>query len=127
MRSSTGIFLLVCLNGVVIFLNIIIAIHSFGVIVNGSFSVELSNQIMNVILTWFSFFGLLSVITNFLILKHLIKVKKSLLISLLISLSCFLISLPFVYVERDDFLENGEILSSSVPQDCISSSAKYKY
>lgn len=81
---------------------------SFGIIVNGSFSLEHSAQVVKEILTWFSFFGILSIIINYFILKYLNQVTKPLLLGLLISITCFLVSFTFVYIERDKFLENGK-------------------
>lgn len=36
------------------------------------------------------------------------QVTKPLLLGLLISITCFLVSFTFVYIERDKFLENGK-------------------
>ena len=74
----------------------------------GDFSLEDATHVILQILKWFVFFGLLSFILNFFILKYLNQAKKPILTSALISITCFVLSLPFVYIERNEFLKNGK-------------------
>lgn len=107
MKNKIGLILLVCLNGAALVLYYAIALVSFGIIVMGTFSIERSNEVVREILTMYAWFGMLSVLVNFFILKYLNGVTKPVLWAIALALVCLLVSSSFIYVEREKFLDHG--------------------
>lgn len=107
MKNKLGILLLICLNGFFIFFSITTAIFKYGIIVNGSFSIENSNEVLKEIFYWIFLYGILTLSLNYLITNFINKFSKSILISILITVISFFVVTPFVYLERNKFLENG--------------------
>ncbi|MFM7007222.1 MAG: hypothetical protein ACKOWX_08205 [Flavobacteriales bacterium] len=112
MKNKIGLILLVCLNGATLVLYYALALVSFGIIVMGTFSIERSNEVVREILTLYAWFGMLSVLVNYFILKYLNGITRPVLWAIAISLFCLLVSSSFIYIEREKFLDNGRWLAS---------------
>ncbi len=107
MKNKIGLILLVFLNGAALVLYYAIALVSFGIIVMGTFSIERSNEVVREILTLYAWFGMLSILVNYFILKYLNSITRPVLWAIALSLFCLLVSSSFIYFEREKFLDNG--------------------
>ena len=107
MKQKLGIFLLIGLAATTIWVNVIIIIFSFGLVVMSRYDLESADRIVAEILEMFVFTFLLSVVLQFLTARYLIEAKRSLLLGLTISLFTLAGSIPFIFSERIAFMENG--------------------
>jgi hypothetical protein len=106
MKKIIGLSLIIILNiSIAIFL-IFYAMAKFGIIVFGDFSLQDSNLLLTEIIKFYIIASIIIFGVNFLIIKKLLFSKYPLLISLNISFIIFIITLPFAYQERINFLKN---------------------
>lgn len=108
MKKIIGISLIILTNIIAIWFCIFVAIFKHGIVVNGSFSLELADDIFYRICTLNAIIILISIGLNFIYLKYLIISKRPILVGVIFSLFAFVFTIPFLYRERINFLENGK-------------------
>ena len=107
MKKIIGLSLIIILNISIAIYLIFYAVFKYGLIVLGSFSLQLSNQLLTDIITFNLITSMIMFGVNFLIIKKMLLTKYPILISINISFFIFIFNLPFAYQERINFLKNG--------------------